>query len=296
MEQRFTEFWDGVVSEVMALPEDVHVRPAPLYSDDKVAVSALTFTGIGGAQVACWMAKPRGEAIGSLVQFPAYANVLFPPVGYAEQGMVALSVSVRGHHGTELEGVGFPGLLVEGLPRADAYAYRGLYADALQAVRLVSRLIAPGLPLVLMGQSQGAALALFAAAQTGVPVGVAADVPFLCSIREAIKLTSAFPYRELSAFLRARPDESDEALRTVDLFDAVAFAADVACPVLMSIGTLDPVTPLIATRALARALPDAEVIEYEGAGHEGGGMTHRLLQTRWMLDQIKKHAAMRIGR
>ena len=99
-----------------------------------------------------------------------------------------------------------------------------MYADALRAVTLVSRLIGPGLPLVLMGQSQGAALSLVAAGLTGQAVAVAADVPFLCSIREALELTTAFPYRELSAYLRDRPDEAEEALRTVGIFDVLGFA------------------------------------------------------------------------
>lgn len=49
---------------------------------------------------------------------------------------------------------------------------------------------------------------------------------------------------------------------------------------------MDPVTPLAATRALARLLPAVESIEYSGAGHEGGGMAHRILQTRWILDKL----------
>jgi cephalosporin-C deacetylase len=287
MDEERAAFWRAVVTEVAALPLDVQLQAVPRYSDDKVAVSAVSFSGIGNVEVACWMARPRGQAIGVLVQFPAYATVLFPPVGYAEQGMIAVSISVRGHHGSATPGVGFPGLLIEGLPSADTYIYRGVYADALRAVTLVTRLIGPGLPLVLMGQSQGAALSLFVAALTGRAAAVAADVPFLCSIREALALTTAFPYRELSAYLRDRPDEAEEALRTVDIFDVLGFAPQVACPVLMSIGTLDPVTPLAATRALARALPAVEAIEYEGAGHEGGGMAHRVLQARWILDQFK---------
>jgi cephalosporin-C deacetylase len=279
-------FWQAVSAEVAALPPTVDVRDVPRYSDDAVAVSALTFRGLGGVDVMGWMARPRGPAVGALVQFPAYATVLFPPIGYAALGMAAISISVRGHHGSEIAGVGFPGLLTQGLPGRDTYVYRGLYADALQAVGLAERVLAADLPLVLMGQSQGAALSLFAAAMTGYPVGVAADVPFLCNIHEAIGLTQGFPYLELTAYLRDHPAEADEVLRTLDLFDVTGFAADVGCPVLMSIGTLDPVTPLAATRALAAALPSVNAIEYAGAGHEGGGMAHRVLQNQWILEQF----------
>lgn len=221
MDEKRASFWRSVAAEVAALPVEMKADTAPRYSDDRVAVSALRFRGIDDVEVLC-LARPRGESVGVLVQFPAYATVLFPPVGYAEQGLLAVSVSVRGHQGSEIPGVGFPGLLVEGLPRAETYVYRGVYADALRAVALVERLIAPGLPLVLMGQSQGAALSIFAAALTHHPLAVAADVPFLCSIRESLKLTSAFPYRELSAYLRDRPEDAEEALDTIDLFDVPA--------------------------------------------------------------------------
>lgn len=175
---------------------------------------------------------------------------------------------------------------MHGLPGAETYVYRGMYGDALRAVTLVARLLAPDLRVAAMGQSQGAALSLFAAAFSGLVTVVAADVPFLCDIRSTLGQTTAFPYRELAAYLHQHPTKAKEALRTIDLIDSLGFAPLITCPVLMSIGTLDPVTPLAATRALARSLPSVEAIEYDGAGHEGGGMRHRQLQTRWLLDRL----------
>jgi cephalosporin-C deacetylase len=280
------EFWQGVVEESAALPLEMRTKAAPFYSDAKVEVSSAVFQSVGGVEIACWIARPRGKVSGAIIQFPAYATVLFPPIAYAEQGLLAVAVSVRGHLGSEIANVGFPGLLTHGLPDITAFVYRGIYADALRAEALVSGVLAPDLPLALMGQSQGAALSIFVAAMTGRVSAVAADVPFLCDIRRSLGLTDAFPYRELAAYLREFPGHSKATLDAIDLIDILGFAPLVSCPVLVSIGTLDPVTPLAATRALAAALPFAEVFEYVGAGHEGGGMRHRQLQTKWLLDRL----------
>lgn len=283
---RIDDFWSAVHEQVAALPLDTVEQDCPVFQDHEVEVRAVAFRSLGGVDIHCWIAAPRASARGALVQFPAYATVLFPPVGYARQGFWSIAVSVRGHHLSEMEGVGFPGLIVHGLPGPDTYAYRGLYADALAAVRLVSERLVPQLPLLLMGQSQGAALSVFAAAMSRKPVAIAADVPFLCDIRGALELTDAFPYRELAGYLRDNPAVAAEALATIDLIDVLNFAPRVTVPVLLSLGTLDPVTPLACTRALAAALPNVIVHEYEGAGHEGGGMRHRRLQSDWLLQQV----------
>ena len=44
-------------------------------------------------------------------------------------------------------------------------------------------------------------------------------------------------------------------------------AAQIACPVLVVIGQQDMMTPPKAARALAQALPEAQVVDIEGSGH-----------------------------
>ena len=39
---------------------------------------------------------------------------------------------------------------------------------------------------------------------------------------------------------------------------------------------------------MAAKLKDVTTLEYEGAGHEGGGFKHRILQTEWILKQISR--------
>lgn len=284
-------FWAAVREELEALPSEISRRKVDRYSDDSVEVSSMSFTGLGGVGIACWIAAPVGATHGVVVQFPAYATVLFPPTGLAEQGFTGVAVAVRGHHPTDAAvRPGFPGLLVAGLPDPATYIYRGIYADAWRAVQLVGRHVARGLPIAVTGQSQGAALSLFVAARCREVVAVSAEVPFLCAIETALAATRAFPYRELRAYLREHPEQAARVMETLGLFDVMSFAAEVQCPVLMSIGTEDPVTPVEATRALAGALPSAEVIEYRGAGHEGGGMPHRRLQARWLAERLRSAA------
>lgn len=109
MEDDRSAFWQSIAQDVAALPLEITVGPESPYSDEKVVISAASFKSLGDFDIFCWVARPRGEIFGALVQFPAYGTVLFPPVGYAEQGLLTVSVAVRGHHGSEIPGVGFPG-------------------------------------------------------------------------------------------------------------------------------------------------------------------------------------------
>lgn len=282
------EFWQATARILDRIPLAIHREDCPQYSTKDVRVSLLVFQSLNEVRISCWIAFPQGkDPLGVLVQYPAYATVSFPLVAVAQVGLIAVAVSVRGHHRSDTEiNVGFPGLLTYGLPTPEKFVYRGIFCDALRTIAVVRQAVSRDLPIVTVGQSQGAALALVAAALTDDVRAVGADVPFLCAIQAAIETTTAFPYRELRGYLDAHPEHLEQVLRTLEIFDVCTYGPLIRCPVLMSIGTEDPVSPLVATRSLAASLPTVSVVEYAGAGHEGGGMVHRKRQMQWLLEKL----------
>jgi proline iminopeptidase len=62
-------------------------------------------------------------------------------------------------------------------------------------------------------------------------------------------------------------DLGDPALERLRSFDVLEGLSAVACPTLVCVGELDPVTPVAAAEELAAALPNARLEIVRGAGH-----------------------------
>lgn len=282
-------FFDRILIEANELPIGAQFKQIQQYSDDEVIVKRMLFESSDRITIQGWTAEPRTMSpIGSIIQFPAYAEVLFPQTYLAKIGFLVFSISVRGHKGSDdVVDPGFPGLLTHGLPSAETYIYRNIVIDGLRGINELLNYTKGDVPIIAIGKSQGAALAIILAALRKEIRAISVEVPWLCSIVDSIEITDGFPYREISGYLDEYPDQEIEVYETLDLFDVCRHAHKVDCPVLIGIGTDDPVTPITSTRKLASILRDVEAHEYEGAGHEGGGLEFRVLQTKWMQEVVR---------
>jgi cephalosporin-C deacetylase len=287
-EEAIRTYFEAVVADAASNPHGLKRTASSQYSDERVSVSRASFQSIGNVEIAGWLVEPEGIPIkGAVIQFPGYSEVLFPQVDLARQGVIVFSVSVRGHHGSDKQiAPGFPGLFTYGLPNADTFIYRQIMIDVLRGFIELSDYTEGKMPIVAMGKSQGAALAIILAALRDDICAVAAEVPWLCAIAESLKVTDTFPYREVLGYIRSHPEEEQQVKDTLAIFDLCNHALAVKCPVLLGLGTSDPITPISSTRKLASLIKGVTTYEYEGAGHEGGGLKHRILQTEWIIKQI----------
>jgi cephalosporin-C deacetylase len=281
-------YFEAVLADSASIQHGLKRTAFSQYSDDRISVSRTSFQSIGNVKIAGWLVEPEGIPIkGAVIQFPGYSEVLFPQVDLAKQGVIVFSVSVRGHHGSDKQiAPGFPGLFTYGLPNANTFIYRQIIIDVLRGFIELADYTKGKLPIVAMGKSQGAALAILLAALREDVRAVAAEVPWLCAIEESLKITDTFPYREVLGYIQNHPEEEQCVKHTLALFDLCNHALAVKCPVLLGLGISDPITPISCTRMLASKLNNVTTYEYEGAGHEGGGLKHRILQTEWILKQI----------
>jgi cephalosporin-C deacetylase len=289
-EGAFQTYFEAVLADSASIQHGLKRTASGQYSDDRVSVSRTSFQSIGNVEIAGWLVEPEGIPIkGAVIQFPGYSEVLFPQVDLARLGVIVFSVSVRGHHGSDKQiAPGFPGLFTYGLPNAETFIYRQIIIDVLRGFIELSNYTQGKIPIVAMGKSQGAALAIILAALREDVRAVAAEVPWLCAIEESLKITDTFPYREVLGYIRSHPGEEQRVKDTLALFDLCSHAPAVKCPVMLGLGTSDPLTPISSTRKMASLLIDVKTYEYEGAGHEGGGLKHRIMQTEWIIKQISR--------
>lgn len=277
---RHEAFWSRVDTELADVPAETHRAAGARPDVGGVAVSRVTFTGLGGVRVAAWLCAPTSPGPHpGLLMLPGYKADPLPGVYWARQGFASLTLAHRGKLGAmSAFDPGYPGVLVEGLDDPGRYAYRGIYADAIRALEVLTTLpgVAEG-PCAVFGYSQGGALAVVAAARRpGLVHRVAVGAPFLTALPYSIAASRAYPYREVAEVLMRHPERSDEVFATLAHFDTLGFAPAITAPTLLYRAADDEICPPLSAAMLHERLgAPTQWLEYPEAAHAG---THRRSQ------------------
>lgn len=205
-------------------------------------------------------------------------------------GCTSLSTYMAPYFGAAPEGLLIHGVDKAGVDRGDlglrcgagfwsAYTYEAMLARNLSLYDGL-RARHPGLPIAILGTSEGGAIALDLAARVGgrVPVAVlgAGGMPQ----REELHLLAKARGQEaelegLLARVAQSPDSTqDFALGMSHRYwssvldrDPAAYLGRIKAPVLIVIGEEDQSVPVASARAAARHLPNAELVIWPGADH-----------------------------
>jgi cephalosporin-C deacetylase-like acetyl esterase len=282
----FDDFWTSTLVEARRHPLDVTVTPVEKHLVT-VEVFDVTYPGFGGHPIRAWLRLPkqRNGKLPAVVQFHGYSSgrgaavedLLWSSAGYAH-----LFMDVRGQGGDWAggdtpdpvgSGPAYPGFLTRGIEHRDDYFYRRVYTDAVRAVDTVRSFdfVDPE-RVAVIGNSQGAGIAL---ATAGLVPDIAAghfQAPFLADIRQSTRTVRTFPYEEITKYLATHRTSVDRVWQTLAYFDAIAFARRAQAPAWFSAGQLDDVVPAHAVFAAYHEYWGPKQLRlWEHNGHEAGG-------------------------
>lgn len=292
-------FWARTLEENPFESDKIRKEQASLDLKD-IDVYDVSFPGYGQTEIKAWFQTPR--------QVDPETPVIVEYVGYGggrdlgEQNLTwvtfghpVLRMDNRGqaaHWGSGGDtadsggrsGPAHGGYLTRGVQHPDDFYYRRLYVDAHHAVEAVSSLTGvAGQKIVTLGGSQGAAMALTAAALNDKVQAVMADVPFMSNFPRAVGLTNAGPYAEVVKYLSVNRDRVDETFRTLSYFDVANIARKAMVPALFSVALMDEVAPPSTVYATRNWYGGPTTIEvYRFNGHEGGGAYQTRKQRAWL--------------
>ena len=289
----FDEFWDGVEAQARAIGLDPELRRDELRSDPEVAVYRVFYTSIDRVRVSGWYCRPADSEgpLPGLLKVPGYKSDPAIPKDLARRGYAALAVAPRGKVGSRSQfDPGYPGLLTYGIVDRNTYSYRGFYVDAWRAIDfLLARPEVDGERLGVLGSSQGGALTLCTAARRSQVRAASVGAPFLVGFMDSIELTSSYPYREISDYLRLYPRRRRRVEETLAYFDCLNFAPSITCPLIMNIGLRDNVCPPETGYAVFGeiASPAKSLYAYPDQGHSAGRHEHDRIAARFLAEQLE---------
>jgi cephalosporin-C deacetylase len=296
------DFWQRTLAETRSVQWPTRAEPVDT-GLQLVRTSDVTFSGHGGAPIRAWYHRPAGDRADgrpTIVRFQGYgggrglSHQVSPLVlaGYA-----LLEVDTRGQGSGYSPGdtadpsgsdPAHPGYLTRGILSPETYYYRRVFADAVRAVEVAQQLSEVGsAQIAVLGSSQGAGIALAAAALTPGLGGVLADVPFLADFRRAAEVSQTPPYTELSNYLAVHPDHVEQAFLTLAYFDVAVLGRQATAPALFSVALKDQTCPPSTVYAAYNSYAGRKRISvYPFNDHEGGHAFHEAQQLRWLLDTL----------
>lgn len=286
----FDLFWDGVLTELAAVPLDAGIDHDPLRSTDAVKVYQAGYRSLDGLEIFAWYSVP---AVGdgpypAVLILPGYKSEPSLRRDWGGKGVAALSVAVRGKlPSSSTFNPGYPGLLTHGIEDRDAYGYKGVISDCLRGVDfLLSRPEIDPARIYCCGSSQGGGLTLITSAlRPEIKAGVS-GYPFLCCFPESMQMLRSYPYDELSCYARAYPDRTEQMLETLRYFDAVNFAPRIKCPMVVGIAMEDEVCPPETSYAAFRLLGgQRELWLFPNSGH-GNAHEYPAREAAWLQQRI----------
>jgi len=270
----FSPFWDRFLRDAGEEPPSFRMRLQEARSRSGVDVWVAQYEGFAGKTIYAWYLVPWiPERHPALLYLSGYgARPIEPPIPLARQGYVVLAIDVRGNRVDRVRPRPFEDYCTEGILSPDTYVYREIVGHALRGIHFLhAREEVDPTRIAVVGVSEGGGVGLLLAGLTPKARAVLAAAPMLCDFPLSLR-SASWPYAEIARYREAQPDHGAQIDTTLSYFDAVNFAPDVKCPVLLTIGFLDRVSLPAAVYGLFRLLPGPkEMRTLPDAGHEGGG-------------------------
>lgn len=288
----FSQFWEENIKRSKEQPINARVKEVS-YPVRRLRAYHVTFDGfMDETPISAWMMRPNEEdPLPAMLFFHGYGGnkgQISDYLGWALQGYVVMAVDVRGQSGESPDFARYPsgsliGNMTKGILDKDSHYYRFVYMDCLRALELLfEREDVADDRVGVTGVSQGGGLALVTSALEKRAVLSLPEVPYLCHFERAIEVATEGPYLEVLNFMKTQPDDVEAVKETLSYFDAMNFAADIDCPILMSVGLVDTICPASTVFAVFNHIPseDKELSIYHGMGHESLNVHHER-KIRW---------------
>ena len=270
----FDAFWRSTRLQLEQI--DTEVQHDSSIAGDVPGISGeiISFLSLGHARVSAYFLQWQDQQPRPLViSSHGYGGHCRPRWDWAEQGVNVISVDIRGF-GISQAALPVPsrwGYVLTGIETPETSIIRAAVCDYMQAARTGQELCGDRVSkLVFEGVSFSGGLALMSQAILGQADLLAIGVPTFGWAEGRNLFVKSGSGAEISRYLARRPDHVEDTMVVLRYFDAVNFADQINCPVLIALGLEDDVVPAKTVYPIANHLQvPYELLEFPVSHSDG---------------------------
>ncbi len=280
----FREYWQNTLDALARYSACPEIDLLPLRSTAFATLYGVRLTSLGPYRLFGYLSIPTGTGPFPAIYYPPkYQSVLeIIPQGTANlqrSRYITFALAGRGQRNADTPYAAmFPGLLTDGIDRAESYIFRGIVGDSVRGLQfLLTRPELDAARVVVMGND----MALITAGLTEGATHVVAAPALFYKTAELAPRSPAYPLEEINDYLRMFPGRAGAVHNTLSYYDLRAFAPRVTATTLLMAGAPGTLLDGRALKPLLTALPgQVAVHESEQSSYKDG-----LYAELWMAAQ-----------
>ena len=237
----FSSFWENAKRELVNINPQYQITRRGDLSTIGIDVFMVEFQSLGNAKIRGWLSVPKGRGKFPIIyKLPSYTTPAKPET---KGSFAVFSLDARGiGNSADAQHLNYDNYLTTGLYNKQKYIYRDVFMDCLRGLDFIFSQTDIKLDLnkvIVKGEGQGAALAAVVAALDSRKVkGLIMERPVLLDLRTVFALGETqtvmpWPVNAYKNYLKNSKMPLDNFFRIWDYFDALNFATQVKCPILM---------------------------------------------------------------
>jgi cephalosporin-C deacetylase len=277
-------YWREALEALARYPACPEIDPLPLRSTPFATLHGVRLTSLGPYRLFGYLSIPAGTGpFPAIYHPPKYQSVLeIIPQGTANlqrSRYITFTLAGRGQRNADSPFAAmFPGLLTEGIDRAESYIFRGIVADGVRGLQfLLGRPELDATRVVVAGND----VALITAALAPGATHLVSTPALFHRTAELAPRSTAYPLEEINDYLRLHPARAGAVRTTLGHYDLTALAPGVTATTLLMAGAPGTLLDGPALQPLADALAGPVTVhESEQSSYKDG-----LHAERWMAAQ-----------
>lgn len=299
VEGDFDDFWKNSIAALEKIPVEPVFEKNEAGSEEWYEFYDLSFKGNGKSAVKGYLIKPEKiKKPKVIIYIPDYNDSFRLPCGLVDQDLAYFVLQLKGHDiiknnktGNKKEEPSSPGYLSENILEKDFYYLKSIYLDAYRSVGMLRLLnILDCSSIGIMGKGLGAAAAVFTAAYIDRINAAVLETPSFCNIELNQNISKSAATTEINSFIATYKSKKKIVKKNLSYFDSINFAGLIKCPVLVTAGLKDNLSPPECVFSLFNHLLCDKTAEvYPEDGNAAGGEEQFRKSIAWLKANLAKN-------